>query len=553
MLTQYKKSTQQNHQFLITNERLEKRIIPKKCANHHIKNLSTPSCHSIQLVFNIIPTILTQTKKPSCQKKKFVELLRVYLGECVFPMLITLIAIFISFILALGYVSSRRVRTSQDFISANRSLNTYLLTPIIVCSWIGGGSLLGAPAIFLEKGISGVIGDPFGTTLCMWLVAFFLGKTIYRKKVTTLGEYFRNRFGPQIEQLLSLAIVLSYLGWSVSVLHATQIILQLLTNQWLTHKSASALAGVAIILYTIFGGMWSAAATNYLITIVVFSGLFTVFHSVSHPIGGVIPLISIAIDQGQFKLFPDTSLKALLTQFSALAIMTLGLIPQQDLLQRINSARNEKTIFLSHIFGGILYFVISMVPILTAYAIKISHPDIADYWIKKDPQFILPMYILNYSSLLVKVCFFGALFSSLLTSGSTSILAPSVSIVENIILPFKKLKDKQVLFLSRVLIVAFVFTVTVVNIVSTKSIYQQILNAYSITLVVVLVPMISGLYWEKANMMGVIISIIVGVTSWIASWYVPSILPGVLIGLIGSAAGMVVGSMLCRKSSLYNA
>ncbi|WP_176696101.1 sodium:solute symporter family protein [Candidatus Ichthyocystis sparus] len=445
-------------------------------------------------------------------------------------------------------MSSSNVKTLEDFVSADGKLPVYLLAPVVVCSWIGGGTLIGAPAIFVDKGISGIFGDPLGTTMCLWLVALFLGKTIYREKVVTLGEYFRKRFGRQVEQVLSLAIIASYLGWSVSVIHAAQIVIQLLTGEAFGKTSAAIVSGLVITAYTILGGMWSAALTNYIITAAVLSGLFWVFYSVSAPLGGIVPLVEIAINQGKFTFFPDTSAGALLAQFSNLSIMMLGLMPQQDLLQRINSATNERTVRSSHLIGGAMYLLISMVPILTAYAVKISHPDISNHWMQKDPQFVLPMYILTYSSTAVKVCFFGALFSGLLTSGSASMLAPSVSLVENIIRPFKDITNEQALFLSRAVVVLFALGVTTVDILSSDSIYQQILNAYSVTLVLVLVPMVAGLYWKKANIKGVLFSVILGIVFWALSNFTPSEFPGVLVGVSGSALGMVLGSMLPSKS-----
>ena len=48
-----------------------------------------------------------------------------------------------------------------------------------------------------QYGILGVIEDPFGAFLCLILFAAFFVKKLYRRNLLTLGDLFRQAYGPK--------------------------------------------------------------------------------------------------------------------------------------------------------------------------------------------------------------------------------------------------------------------------------------------------------------------------------------------------------------------
>ncbi|HUW79258.1 MAG TPA: hypothetical protein VMV54_00015, partial [Acidocella sp.] len=71
-------------------------------------------------------------------------------------------------------------------------------------------------------------------------------------------------------------------------------------------------------------------------------------------------------------------------------------------------------------------------------------------------------------------------------------------------------------------------------------------NAYKVTLVAAFIPLITGLYWKRANTQGALFAIAFGLVSWLLlEIFLPDGLwPPQLAGLLMSATGMLVGSLL---------
>lgn len=60
--------------------------------------------------------------------------------------------------------------------------------------------------------------------MCLVLVGVFFAKRLYRMNLMTVSGYYRNRYGWAVEIIVSLCIVVSYLGWEVSGMLAGSLI-----------------------------------------------------------------------------------------------------------------------------------------------------------------------------------------------------------------------------------------------------------------------------------------------------------------------------------------
>ena len=53
------------------------------------------------------------------------------------------IGLYFALMMVVGYLASRRVKTLEDYLVADRKLPFYLAMPTIVATWFGAGSCLG--------------------------------------------------------------------------------------------------------------------------------------------------------------------------------------------------------------------------------------------------------------------------------------------------------------------------------------------------------------------------------------------------------------------------
>ncbi|HET9113080.1 MAG TPA: sodium:solute symporter, partial [Burkholderiales bacterium] len=213
----------------------------------------------------------------------------------------------------------------------------------------------------------------------------------------------------------------------------------------------------------------------------------------------------------------------------------------------IMSAKNEKVAVQGSVLGGGMYFLFAFIPIFLAYSATLIDPALVKRLIGTDPQHILPDLILHQTPVFAQIMFFGALLSSIMSTSSATLLAPSITFTENIVKPLiSHWSDRRLLLAMRAVVVIFAGLVALYALSSNASIFSMVENAYKVTLVAAFIPLAFGLYWKRANTQGALLAIFAGTGSWL--WleiFNPNGLwPPQLFGLLMSLAGMLAGSLL---------
>jgi Na+/proline symporter len=229
--------------------------------------------------------------------------------------------------------------------------------------------------------------------------------------------------------------------------------------------------------------------------------------------------------------------------------MMLGSIPQQDVFQRVMSAKDAKTARRGAMIGGFSYIAFAFVPMFIVLAAVAVMGDKALDLAQNDYQRVLPSFVMGHMPLFMQILFFGALLSAIKSTSSATLLAPTTSFVENILKQIRPgMSDRQSLVAMRVTLVVFAFAVLAYAIaLQGTSIYDLVSAAYQVTLVAAFVPLVFGLYWPRATTQGAIFSIFAGIAVWVVffpqvtTW--GELFPGQLAGLLAALVGMVVGSL----------
>ena len=209
------------------------------------------------------------------------------------------------------------------------------------------------------------------------------------------------------------------------------------------------------------------------------------------------------------EILPPPSFTEIAFFIAAALTMMLGSIPQQDVFQRVMSARNAPTARSGAIIGGISYILFAFVPMFIVTAAVVVMGSDAMELAKNDYQRLLPTFIMTKMPLVMQILFFGALLSAIKSTSSATLLAPSTSFVENILKNLRpEMTDKEQLFAMRASIVVFAGLVLAYAIsMQGTSIYELVSGAYQVTLVGAFVPLVMGLYWKRATTQGAIFSV----------------------------------------------
>jgi Na+/proline symporter len=348
-------------------------------------------------------------------------------------MLLSFVALYLLVSVAIGLYAATRVKNTTDYVAAGRHLPLYIVTATVFATWFGSETVLGTSATFLEEGMRGLWSDPFGASLCLILVGLFFVRKLYRLNLLTLGDYYRMRYGRTVEVLCSMAIVLSYLGWVSAQITALGLVFNVLSDGQISAETGMYLGIGVVLLYTLFGGMWSVALTDFMQMTIIVIGLFYIGWIVADMAGGVGTVVAHADNAGKFNLLPALEAKDIIAFLAGILTMGFGSIPQQDVFQRFNAAKTERIAVTGSILGGSGYFVFAFVPIFIAYSATLIDPALVEAKMAEDAQLILPELILQHMPVFAQVMFFGALLSAIMSTASGTLLAPSVTFSENIL------------------------------------------------------------------------------------------------------------------------
>lgn len=470
-------------------------------------------------------------------------------------MLIACVLVYMAATVAVGIYASSRVKDSKDFMVAGRSLPLYMNFACVFATWFGAETVLSVSAKFAHKGLGFVSGDPFGASMCLVLVAFFFARTFYRLELLTIGDYYHLRYGKFVEVITSLGIASSYLGWTSAQLSALGLVINVLFPQ-ISLNSAILIGASIVTVYTLFGGMWSVALTDVIQTAAIVFGLIIVAILLGYEAGGFDVVVAAAQKEGKLTLFPHLTAAAWMAFIGEFITMSLGSIPQQDVFQRVTSAKNERTAFIGTLSGGLFYFAFAFVPMFIAYAATVIDPAYIAHFEAEDArevQKILPTLVLHRTPIWCQVLFFGAVLSAILSTASGTLLAPASVLTENVLQPFTKhFKDRTMLWLLRVILVGVAVVATSIAVNSESTMYEMVESGYKVTLVVAFVPLLCGIYWPKATTQGAVFSILFSVPVWIGAEYLYNeesaelwrTVPAQLYGLAASFAGMFLGSSM---------
>ncbi len=464
-------------------------------------------------------------------------------------MLIWFVALYLLFSVGVGVYAARRVHTSRDFVVAGRNLPLPVVTATVFATWFGAETVLGISATFVQEGLGGVVADPFGASLCLILAGLFFAPLLYRMNLLTIGDYYRARYNRTVELIMSMCIMLSYLGWVSAQVVALGLVFNVVSNGVVTPQ-AGMVIGIAVVLaYTLIGGMWSVALLDFVQMTIIMTALLLIAVLIGEQAGGAGNVVMQAQAAGKLQLFPQGGgMEAWIPFVGAAVTMMLGSIPQQDVFQRITSAKSEKIAVRGAVAGGVLYFAFAFIPMFLAYAAMLIDPQFFGELAGRDSQMVLPSLILNHTPLIAQVFFFGALLSAIMSTASATLLAPSVMFTENILkhFVFSEMSDKQMLRTMRIILLTFGILVLWFALNSESSIFHMVENAYKVTLVGAFVPLVFGLYWRRANNQGALLSILLGLGSWLLLELLQpdTYWPPQLVGLLMSVAGMLLGSTL---------
>ena len=458
------------------------------------------------------------------------------------PALLAFVALYLGGTLCIGWWSSRKVKTTNDFVLAARQMPLAIVTTEMFADWFGSETIMGASAQFAESGFLGVIEDPFGAALCLLLIGLFLVRKLYNLNLRTFSNFYTNRFHKNVGTLSAWLMIPADLGWVSAQFVALGYIVSSICP--LTNTQSIIICAAFVMLYTYIGGMRAIAYTDFIEAIMIIFGLAIILFFMVNKAGGIQNVLQHTPAR-TFQFFPDVHLKNVVEYFVAWITVGFGSLPQQDVFQRIMSARTQRIAVRGALIACFMYLTFALMPLFITLIGRQLYPNLLS--VNDNAQNFIPQMVLIHGNLFIQMLFFGALISGIMSTSSSGILSSSTIIGENLIRPlYKNISDKKLLRIMRLAVIGI--TILCVLIATRfNNIYELVGYASGLGLVSLFTPLIAGLYWKAANTYGAIASMVFGLFVWVFCVKIETEYPPLFFGFITSIISMIVFSLAFRR------
>jgi SSS family solute:Na+ symporter len=237
---------------------------------------------------------------------------------------------------------------------------------------------------------------------------------------------------------------------------ALGLVFSVLTNGAMSETTGMIVGTLAVLVYVVIGGFLAVAWTDFIQMIVLVVGLSIIAVFSSDLAGGAGKVIAWPRSKDLWNFLPAAHLHRHRLLHRRRPDHDAGSIPQQDVFQRVMSAKDVDTARNGAVIGGVSYILFAFVPMFIVASAVVVMGDSAMELAKNDYQRLLPTFVLTKMPLVMQILFFGALLSAIKSTSSATLLAPSTSFVENILKNLRPgMTDKQQLFAMRATIVIF--------------------------------------------------------------------------------------------------
>lgn len=441
---------------------------------------------------------------------------------------LVLIVVYFVILLAIGVWASKKIKNSEDYMLAGRSLGFWLFTLLIVCSICSGMTLIGTSEFGFKSGWPGIweqIFVPLAASFCIIFFGTKLNQIGKKLGCMTIADYFAVRYENNkglraLSAVASIAVSMIYL-----VGQYTAISIVLMWAFGLEHWLALLIAGVIITAYTVIGGLYAITWAGLVQGLILIFGILLVAPFILVKAGGL-EVINTALAS----IDPNLVLPAFPTNYAAYAYCTpeylvsfgillmVGLACAPHVISNVFAAKKISYFKWAPLVAFGIYVVIMFLVKICGFGVRSMVEtgvldDAAAAAVMDNPASSLLYGIQAASpSILITALFAVIVLSAVMSTTDRLMLTVGTEFSWNIFKTMLKPKaeEKSVLRVSKicVLIAAILSLVLAIN--PPEMLAFLIWMGIALMLCSFAVPLIAGLYWKRATAAGAIASMIVG-------------------------------------------
>jgi hypothetical protein len=451
---------------------------------------------------------------------------------------ILIVVVYLIAMLGIGFYSSKKVSSNEDFMVAGRSLGPILMAGTLSATEIGGGSSLGV----VEKayGQWGLGASWYITTMGIaFVILSFIAHRFRKAEVKTVPEYFRRRYGKSAGFITAIIMLLPLIGLTASQFIASATIVSVMLN--LDFKIAVTVVAVVVTIYSVMGGLWAVALTDFVQVFLIVIGMFIAVPFALNLAGGMDNVVA-NVPKETLNLFGGINIPTIIGLIVMyIASFTVG----QEAVSRFYAAKDGKAAIQGSALSAVINFVYAFIPtilgIITLALVNMGKLD-SEIILKNGAKYALPNLAMAAMPAVIVGLLFSGIISATMSSADSDLLGAG-SIFGNDIYKIyikKDAKSEEIMKVTKVTMVIIGIVAWIIAMTNTGSIITLLMFSFTLRAAGAFFPYIFGLYWKKSSLEGTIASLIVGSiviiilehSKNISFFNLPNIIPGLLASLI---------------------
>ena len=441
---------------------------------------------------------------------------------------VAIVALYFLVLVGIGAWGSSKIRTTEDYIVAGRSLGFWVFTILMVASICSGMTLVGVSGLGFAAGWPSIweqLFVPLAAAFCIIVFGVKIHHVGKQAGYMTVEDYFAHRFeSPKaIRGLSAIAGVVVSAIYLVGQYTAISIVLMWLFD--IPHWEALLIAVIIITLYTVIGGLFAVSWTTLVQGGILILGVIFMAPPVILKAGGLTHINEVlaGIDPNLIQpWFPSPAYAGyafctpeFLISFGLL--LTIGLAVAPHVINNVLAAKEDRYFKWSPLIAFVVYAIVMFLVKFAGFAVRVlveegsvtlpAVRNAQDYAFVYGVQNALPIYLWGLFAVIVLAAVMSTTDRLLLTIGTMF----SWDVYRNLLKPGAS--DREVLLVSKIAVVVAAVGTLWLALNPPEMLAWLIWMGIGVMLATFAVPLLGGLYWRRATREGAIASMALGLLS----------------------------------------
>ena len=340
------------------------------------------------------------------------------------------------------YVSFKKVKSSEDYHLAGRSLGPLMMAGTLAAAEIGGGSTIGvASKAYGEWGLSAgwyVVCAGIGIFLVSFIAPF-----LRRSMATTVPEILARRYGTPSHMISTFLSLCTLFVATAAQVKATSSIIETISGG--DFVTVTVMVAIVVTLYTMMGGLVSVAFTDIVHICFITVGMAIAMPIIVHGAGGWEHVVSLAEARNPTQL--ELTKVGWKTIGGLILMYFMTFSTGQEAVQRYFAARDIKTARLGSFLCSLLMALYGFIPAIIGIVAFAHFPDI------KANQ-AMPMAAMKFAPMLIAGLVMASVVAATMSSASGNLIASCTLFTKDVYQKYinPNASDRTILLLSKAVV-----------------------------------------------------------------------------------------------------